>query len=623
MMKKHSQEEAFAVPQGVDQKEYNRLILSKIEHSLNIIIPVTIPLVLLMVINDYLRSNSIIMYIDLAITVSMALLTVFRKRISNKIKIAFMALLTIVAGFTSLVVSGYAGAGFLTLLIGSMLITGFLSKRSSVLYALLLSGGAAVFIGLVHFGVVRYDLSNPKFDPNIIPSWINLLIVFIISLLILIVIINVIKKYFGMSLSKTEEQLNVIDKLAFYDSLTGLPNKNKLLSDNERLSGDAGILALFSLDGYSLINSIYGEDVTNEIIIGISELLEARKDQFLQYARTDANEFAFVWKKGRMDEFLPFVQQSIDAVQKHARLTKWKRGIHIHLGYFECSKSGGSFLEAYQKAKIALQDATANQILLPVKYDETMEARIRAEYDFRQMVDDAILSQAFTVVYQEKVDSESQQVVGVEALSRWNSKELGPVSPGKFIPVIEKSTLYSVFGNQVIRRVLDDYPKLCETYGPDIKVSINVSPQHLQSQDLISYISDPDNLGQAKPENIMFEITEEMLIDNIDYALTVVKDIKKLGFQISLDDFGSGYSSLSYLSRLIFDEVKIDRSFIDQITTDSRILKIIGIIASLKDVYGFAVVAEGVETQEQYDLLKSIGHFIIQGYYFAKPKKLA
>ena len=106
--------------------------------------------------------------------------------------------------------------------------------------------------------------------------------------------------------------------------------------------------------------------------------------------------------------------------------------------------------------------------------------------------------------------------------------------------------------------------------GPDIKVSINVSPQHLQSQDFINYISDPETLGQVNPANIMFEITEEMLIDNIEYALMVVKDIKKLGFQISLDDFGSGYSSLSYFSRLIFDEVRIDRSFIDQITTDSK-----------------------------------------------------
>ena len=103
----------------------------------------------------------------------------------------------------------------------------------------------------------------------------------------------------------------------------------------------------------------------------------------------------------------------------------------------------------------------------------------------------------------------------------------------------------------------------------------------------------------------------------------MTKDIKQLGYQISLDDFGSGYSSLSYLSRLLFDEVKLDKSFIDRLTTDVKIVKTVEIIAALKDIYGFSVVAEGVETQEQYDILKKIGHFIIQGYYFSKPEPLS
>ena len=623
MMKQKWQMGESTVAGRAAQKKYNQLILSRIEHSLNVIIPVTIPLVLLMVVNDYLRGNTFILFVDASIVVSLIVLTLLKNDISNRLKIIVMALLTVIAGFTSVFVSGYAGAGLLTLLVGCMLIAGFMSKRTSILYALLLSAGVIVFIVLVRFNVITYDISEPKFNPNLIPSWINLLIVFFISLMILIVIIHVIKKYLGMSLSKTEEQLETINQLAFYDALTGLPNKNKLLSDNERLQSDAGMIVLFSIDGYTLIDSIYGQEVTNEIMIAIGELLESKNEHFLQYARTDANEFAFVWKKGHEDAFLPFVEQSIEEVQNRQSLTKWKRGIHFHMGYYQCEPASGSFVSAYQKAKIALQEAKAHHAALPVKYDTAMESRIRAEYDFRHLVDEAIDNQEFTVDYQEKVDSETERVVGVEALARWHSKELGPVSPAVFIPVIERSLQYSVFGSQIIRRVVADYPRLRAKYGEGIRVSVNVSPQHLLSQDFINLISGADILGQIKPENIIFEITEETLLDNIEYALTVIKDIRQLGYQISLDDFGSGYSSLGYLARLLFDEVKIDKSFIDQLTTDAKIVKTVEIIAALKDIYGFSVVAEGVETQEQYDILKHIGHFIIQGYYFSKPEPLS
>ncbi|MBE0601813.1 MAG: diguanylate cyclase, partial [Firmicutes bacterium] len=328
---------ASPVEEPVAERDFNQLIQTKIQHSLNIIIPAAIPLVLLIVVNDYLRNNEMILYIDASIAVSLVALTLLKNDISNRFKIIILGLLTIIAGFTSAFVSGYAGAGLMTLLVGCMLVAGFLSKRISILYGLFLSAAVIVFVALVGLGVVTYDLSNPKFNPNLIPSWINLTVVFIISLLVLIVIINVIKKSFGESLRKAEEQLAQIIRLAFYDTLTGLPNKNKLLSDNQRLRGDTGLIVLFSIDGYALIDSIYGQDVTNEIIIAISELLESKKEYFQQYARTDANEFAFVWKKGREDAFLPFVEQSVQEVLSHHRLAKWKRGIHFHLGYYQCS----------------------------------------------------------------------------------------------------------------------------------------------------------------------------------------------------------------------------------------------------------------------------------------------
>ena len=166
--------------------------------------------------------------------------------------------------------------------------------------------------------------------------------------------------------------------------------------------------------------------------------------------------------------------------------------------------ASGSFVSAYQKAKIALQEAKDHHAVLPVKYDEDMESRIRAEYDFRHLVDEAITNNEFTVYYQEKVDNQTNQVVGVEALARWHSKDLGLVSPVVFIPVVEQSLQYSVFGNQIIRLVASDYPQLCEKYSPELKISVNVSSQHLLSQDFISYISSESLLRQIKPQKLLF-----------------------------------------------------------------------------------------------------------------------
>ncbi len=619
----HIENRVKSVKDNGEYKKYNDLILSKIEHTLNIIIPMAVPLVILMVINDYIRQNIIIMVIDSLIVIALLVITIRKKQISNTVKITAIAFLTLIAGFASVTVSGFTGSGALTLLLGSILITGFLSKRISIFYAVFLVLAMAIFLVLVNKNIITYDISNQKFNPNIISSWINLFVVFNICLMIIIIIINTIKRYFSISLKQTEEQLNYINHLAYYDSFTNLPNRNKLLSVEQSLLNDAGLVVLFSIDGYNLIDSVYGEEVTQEILLAISSLLDVKNDNIICYARTDVNEFAFIWKRHKEDEFLPFVSASIEEVQKHKRITKWKRGIHFHLGYFDYTDQTIGILEAYKKAKIALQVARTSHAIEPVQYNEQIEKLIKEEENLKHAVEEAITHNQFVIYYQEKVENQTNQVVGVEALARWQSVDRGLVSPYVFMPVIENSTLFSAFGNLIIGLVLKDYEKLREKYSSDIKVSINISPKYLLSQDFINYIANEIDLNKVRPENIVFEITEETFIDNIDNAVAVIRDIKEYGFKVSLDDFGSGYSSLRYLARLDFDEVKIDKSFIDQIMTDPKIVKIIEIIAMLKGVYGFDIVAEGIETEEQYNMLKEIGDFIIQGYYFSKPQKLS
>ena len=224
--------------------------------------------------------------------------------------------------------------------------------------------------------------------------------------------------------------------------------------------------------------------------------------------------------------------------------------MYFDIGYVEIDDSVKSVDDAYKKAKIALEKAKRINKNITVKYNFADEIGAFEEDNFKQLINAALNNKDFTVVYQEKVDSHSQKVIGVEALVRWESSELGFVSPAVFIPIIEKSSRFADFGNIIVEKIVNDFPELQKKYGKDIKVSMNISPPYLLSQDFSEVLETLIRSETIKPENIVFEITEESFIENLESVIDTLSLIKKYGYLVSLDDFGSGYSSLRYLATL-------------------------------------------------------------------------
>ena len=196
------------------------------------------------------------------------------------------------------------------------------------------------------------------------------------------------------------------------------------------------------------------------------------------------------------------------------------------------------------------------------------------------------------------------------------------VSPAEIFPIIELVNMRKEFGDFVINRACEDFTKLQEKYNEHIKVSINISPTYIKDASIINTMKDALRKNQIPKKRLIVEITEDLLIDGIEAVREVLMNLKALSVDISLDDFGTGYSSLSYLGQFDFDEIKIDKTFIDQIDSTERANILLDNIIKLSKKFNLEIIAEGVETKEQRDRLEELGCYIIQGYYFYKPEKL-
>jgi EAL domain-containing protein (putative c-di-GMP-specific phosphodiesterase class I) len=235
-------------------------------------------------------------------------------------------------------------------------------------------------------------------------------------------------------------------------------------------------------------------------------------------------------------------------------------------------------------------------------------------------LEQAVEKNEFKVVYQSKVNIRTHEIVGVEALSRLKAPGLGKVSPEVFIEYLTKLNLIVPFSKKIIKQILSDIPRLQQEIHPDVLVSINISPVMFLEHDFVDYILSELKHFQVGPRSIILEITEDVFVDDPAKIKQVFSQLHTHGIGVSLDDFGKGYSSLSYISSFEFTEIKVDRLFIENICTDKRSYSLFQSICSIAAAYNYKVVAEGVEREDQIETILGAGCEIAQGYYFSKPR---
>jgi EAL domain-containing protein (putative c-di-GMP-specific phosphodiesterase class I) len=243
-------------------------------------------------------------------------------------------------------------------------------------------------------------------------------------------------------------------------------------------------------------------------------------------------------------------------------------------------------------------------------------------------LNNALEKDEFSLVYQPQIDVKTKDIIGVEALLRWNNEILNQVSPAEFIPIAESTGAIIDIGWFVFEKAFEEFVDICkEIVEKDNKysqknrfrLSINVSILQLSNENFLDHLFDIINKYDCKNAKLMLEITETLIIANLDKIGAILEKIRQSGIEISLDDFGTGYSSLSYLSKLPINELKIDQSFIHGITTEKNNLTLVKSILTLGNSLGIKVLAEGVETEEEFNLLNKYKCKYIQGYYFSKP----
>ncbi|MCP5245215.1 MAG: EAL domain-containing protein [Burkholderiales bacterium] len=431
-----------------------------------------------------------------------------------------------------------------------------------------------------------------------------------------------------------------IFRLAYFDVLTGLPNRLSFLErlkrevPRARYANTKLAILFMDLDGFKHINDAIGHQTGDLVLQSAAERLQncTRSSDFLAYGQqNDANKHETELARIGSDEFtiiIPNLQRTEDALLMAHRIREiMQQPFHLDSRDLVLTASIGIalFPDDGEDAETLLKHADTAMYHAKNEgrnncqfYNSTLthqaEKRLNLENDLRN----ALLNNEFQLVYQPQFDTESGSFQSVEALIRWRHPTQGWISPLDFIPLAEENGLIIPIGEWVLRTACATAIQW-QNNGLCLRVSVNLSPMQFKNPDLVKSVLDSLSETGLSPNNLILEVTESALMDHSQETLNTLKTLRDHNIEISLDDFGTGYSSMKYLKHLPINNIKVDKTFVDDMLDDNNSLAIIRSIISLSNNLGFTVTAEGIETLNQASVLKYLGCNTLQGYYFSKP----
>lgn len=410
--------------------------------------------------------------------------------------------------------------------------------------------------------------------------------------------------------------------MAYYDVLTGVANRASLEKAFAALGTEQAAAVIFlDVDYFKNINDTMGHSFGDKVLISLADLLVAYANPNVLVTRLGGDEFTILYTDYKDTlEINNYVQSIMQALGTPLCINDNLIKISLSMGIACYPKDGQSFGEILRNADTALYYAKNNGRKRYVYFKQTMNdelaKRIRLETDLQK----ALTKNQFILHYQPQVDVFSGRICGFESLVRWIRPGVGLVFPGDFIRVTEETGLIIEIGKIVIQNACAFVARLKKTTGSDLCVSVNVSAIQFEQDDFIDVLVDAITSAGIKPASLGIEITETTCINNFEDTAIKINQLRNMGIQVFLDDFGTGYASLKYLKHLSISKLKMDKTFIDDAFLATRPEEnIIETIIVLAHKLGMQVVAEGVETSEQLDLLTKYNCDIIQGYYFSKP----
>jgi diguanylate cyclase (GGDEF)-like protein len=450
-----------------------------------------------------------------------------------------------------------------------------------------------------------------------------LLATVVIAATTVILILSLFSSFVDQHLAwRTLQEEGSLRHIAHHDILTGLPNRlalgsslESILRSADQQSSVCAVLCL-DVDRFKLVNDLYGHQAGDDVLKRIAGRLEALTRPVDVVARISGDEFVVVMAPSTDPDAAGILASRLVAALAEPVI---REGQHIpvggSIGVALYPQDGATSEELLRNADIALYQAKRDGRGMHRFFEPTMNERLKARQSLEQDLRRGIEAGEFKLYYQPLLQTESQRVIGHEALIRWDHPTRGLVPPMEFIPIAEESGMIVPLGRWVLETACQE----ASLWPDDLQVSVNVSPVQFQQPDLGDMVMEILARTGFPPHRLELEMTESVLIQHAEQALATLEKLRAYGVRLSLDDFGTGYSSLSYLRRYPFNKIKIDRSFIQSLGDGSGAGVLARAIVALGHSLGMEVTAEGVETLEQYRFLEQEACNQVQGYLFGKP----
>jgi diguanylate cyclase (GGDEF)-like protein len=416
-----------------------------------------------------------------------------------------------------------------------------------------------------------------------------------------------------------------IAHMARHDSLTDLPNRvlfQEQLATTLANATQGSRVAVFylDLDNFKAVNDTLGHQYGDELLKFVADRLRGCVHENITVARVGGDEFAIILPHvSQINEAAVLANRVCQAISVPYDLFGQLVITETSIGIAIAPDDGTLPEELLKNADMALYRAKAEGRGIFRFFEAEMDATIKARRALESSLREALVEGQFTLHYQPILNLDENRIPCCEALIRWNHPERGMISPAEFIPVAEEIGLIVAIGEWVLRQACAD----AATWPNQTKVAVNLSPIQMQNAKLVPTVISALASASLPASRLELEITESVLMQNTDATVAALHQLRQLGVTISMDDFGTGFSSLSYLRRFPFDKLKIDRCFISDLSNDDNNgLAIVRSVTALAKSLGMITTAEGVETKEQVDLVRMVGCTEVQGYFISRPQPL-
>ena len=430
-----------------------------------------------------------------------------------------------------------------------------------------------------------------------------------------------------------EDSLNNIDKhkilleyQANYDLLTGLANRtlfmdrlNQAISLAKRKNSKIAVLFV-DLDNFKEINDSLGHEIGDKVLMEFATRINHKVRSSDTLARLGGDEFCIILNDiVEIENISKFILKCMESIKKPFLIGNSTFYVNMSVGVSLYPNNGESAKLLLQNSDAAMYKAKDNGKNAYCFYDSKMTQKAHERIFLETELRKALLEDQFKVYYQPQIDAATNEIVGMEALVRWEHPKLGLIYPNKFVPLAELTGMIVELDRIVMKKALNQFKQWAMDGIYKGKLSLNLAIKQLEEDDFIEFLQTLLKEINCVHTKIEFEVTETQIMKNPEQSIEKLKKISDLGINISIDDFGTGYSSLSYLKKLPINKIKIDKSFINDLPNDEEDIVISKTIISLSKNLNLDVIAEGVETNEQKDFLVANGCHLIQGYLYAKP----